>query len=265
MLRFEQNILQYRRASLTFALPQPQTSSVVRKDEQHLTAQERQVFISAIQEAVQSGIYSQFVGIHANMMHRQHTMMGPIGTQRFLPWHRDFVFKVELALRVFEPAFFVPYWDWLTDRQIPTWLQAFLPQGITDPSGNPIVVVRAPGSNDNARSLPERQDIAQVMAKQDYTSFTLALEGAEPPNTAHNQVHEWVGGTMDNFMYSPADPLFWLHHAQVDRLWAIWQQTHSQEKPDLSGKDATLDPWTEMAADVLDINTLHYTYEQLTF
>jgi hypothetical protein len=29
--------------------------------------------------------------------------------------------------------------------------------------------------------------------------------------------------------FSPNDPLFWLHHANVDRLWAIWQTMPGQE------------------------------------
>ncbi|MEM9804798.1 MAG: tyrosinase family protein [Cyanobacteria bacterium P01_D01_bin.56] len=35
-------------------------------------------------------------------------------------------------------------------------------------------------------------------------------------------------GTMDSIPCSPYDPIFWLHHANVDRLWAQWQdQGHS--------------------------------------
>lgn len=32
-----------------------------------------------------------------------------------------------------------------------------------------------------------------------------------------------VGGDLSDFYSSPGDPLFYLHHAQIDRLWAIWQ------------------------------------------
>jgi hypothetical protein len=38
----------------------------------------------------------------------------------------------------------------------------------------------------------------------------------------HNRVHVWVGGDMQ-FGTSPNDPVFFLHHANVDRLWAQWQ------------------------------------------
>jgi uncharacterized protein YegL len=50
----------------------------------------------------------------------------------------------------------------------------------------------------------------------------------------HNLPHPWVGGGAPSFtsggsmsfMASPNDPIFFLHHCNVDRLWAVWQQKH---------------------------------------
>lgn len=47
---------------------------------------------------------------------------------------------------------------------------------------------------------------------------------------AHDNVHGGVGGFMGAFM-SPVDPLFWMHHANLDRLWDVWtrrQQARGQ-------------------------------------
>ncbi len=61
-------------------------------------------------------------------------------------------------------------------------------------------------------------------------SFRNALEGWQPgwPNVAagsvpglHNRVHVWVGGSMGPGT-SPNDPAFFLHHSNVDRIWAKW-------------------------------------------
>lgn len=38
----------------------------------------------------------------------------------------------------------------------------------------------------------------------------------------HGRVHLWMGGNMSSSS-SPNDPLFWLHHANLDRIWAEWQ------------------------------------------
>jgi tyrosinase len=42
----------------------------------------------------------------------------------------------------------------------------------------------------------------------------------------HGQGHEYIGGDMNGGSPSPNDPIFFLHHAQVDRLWAAWQQAN---------------------------------------
>jgi tyrosinase len=59
------------------------------------------------------------------------------------------------------------------------------------------------------------------------------------PATMHNVVHGWVGGPLSSgavrprirgtmlLPTSPNDPVFFLHHANVDRLWAAWQAAHT--------------------------------------
>lgn len=51
-------------------------------------------------------------------------------------------------------------------------------------------------------------------------SFRLSVEMVQ-----HNLVHRWVGGHMVT-SGSPNDPVFWLHHCNIDRLWAHWQVQH---------------------------------------
>lgn len=41
----------------------------------------------------------------------------------------------------------------------------------------------------------------------------------------HNLVHRWVSGNMFDAS-SPNDPVFWLHHCNIDRIWALWQRQH---------------------------------------
>ena len=47
----------------------------------------------------------------------------------------------------------------------------------------------------------------------------------QPAPHLHNQVHVFIGGDMEQGT-SPNDPLFYLNHANIDRLWAAWQQKH---------------------------------------
>jgi hypothetical protein len=98
-------------------------------------------------------------------------------------------------------------------------------------------VQRSPGKPDD---LPTKRQIDDCLALPSYTEFTTTLEGL------HADVHAWVGGTMRDLLTSPADPLFWMHHANVDRIYTLWQKTHPDNPstiPRLSGSDLNIDPW----------------------
>ena len=65
------------------------------------------------------------------------------------------------------------------------------------------------------------------------------VEGWVGPARIHNNVHVWVGGDMQ-LSSSPNDPVFFLHHCNVDRIWAAWQEKHpaSPYVPDMSAPAA---------------------------
>jgi hypothetical protein len=113
----------------------------------------------------------------------------------------------------------------ILSRSIPQWLQNFIPTVIVD--GLPCEVVRAPGAYSNPRSkLPTPQDVTALGNETSYTAFTRALEAGLPlskyQTAMHNGVHMWVDGIMQDVMYSPTEVIFWLHHANCDRLWSNW-------------------------------------------
>jgi tyrosinase len=47
---------------------------------------------------------------------------------------------------------------------------------------------------------------------------------------AHPSGHQTVGGLMTDQFTSSGDPAFYLHHAQVDRMWSIWQSLDPAER-----------------------------------
>jgi tyrosinase len=64
---------------------------------------------------------------------------------------------------------------------------------------------------------------------------------------------------------APSDPIFWMHHGNIDRLWAQWQSSHPGLNPDLPGPPGTssspvMDPWAYTETDTRSITDLGYEY-----
>jgi Common central domain of tyrosinase len=111
---------------------------------------------------------------------------------------------------------------------------------------------------DAVSQLPTANDLRNTLAKGTYPSFQNALESGNglptfPSQQMHNGLHGWLGGAfgqMSDPSYSPFDPLFYLHHCNIDRLWAMWQMDgHASEYPSTGGQDNhrrndIMYPWT---------------------
>jgi tyrosinase len=218
-----------------------------RKDQESLTDIERERFLCALNVTIANGTYGKLVDIHAEM-HMQHT------NDRLLPWHRIFLLQLEYALRLIHPDVSIPYWDWTkaAEQSIPPWLASVLPV-VTTPTRT-IPVTRAPNSTADLAMIVS--NVPNIMAYTDFASFAGDLNGV------HGAVHIWVGGTMSDPSTSPADPIFWMHHANLDRLWWVWHTKpgNTGKNPPLSGTDAVMDPWSYTEPDTRDITTLGYTY-----
>jgi tyrosinase len=115
-------------------------------------------------------------------------------------------------------------------------------------------VVRAPGATSALATIAS--NVPSVMAATTFGSF------APPMNGVHGAVHIWVGGTMSDPSTAAADPIFWMHHANLDRLWWQWYNSPqgNHQNPPLVGMDAVMDPWAYTELDTRDITMLDYTY-----
>lgn len=229
---------------------------VIRKNTNAMTTQEKARFVSVLSQLISApedpNPYGNHVSYHReHHLYRMHPQSGPEGVQRFLPWHRVFLLKTEKMGQEIDEEFFIPYWDWRTEQEVPAWLVNFRP--IIRIPGDDIAVVRNPPRL--GVSLPTSTAIDGVNHATTFTDFTFRID---PP---HGAVHNWANGTLSNFNDSPCDPLFWLHHAMLDKVWAEWQATHANQNPSLEGKWRVMTPWTEDVDQVLNIENLGYQYQ----
>jgi len=143
----------------------------------------------------------------------------------------------------------IPYWKSSEEQAFPSWLLGFTPT--VNLMGGPHTVTRNIGM---FAVLPNASAVAAAMTNGTFNTFASALEGI------HNSGHVWVGGSMGSVPFAPCDPVFWMHHCEIDRIWAEWQATHPGQNPTLPGSSATMDPWTETEMDTRDITALGYQY-----
>ena len=60
--------------------------------------------------------------------------------------------------------------------------------------------------------------------------------------------------------FAAYDPLFWFHHCNVDRVWAIWQTINGIDTVPPHLRDVILTPYETTVRDVLNITSLNYDY-----
>lgn len=260
---------------------------------------------------------------------------GGSGAYGFFPWHRYFLYLLEQRLQGYVPGVMLPYWDWTDPFGTLLVDDFLSPDGESSSNNEirqGFFAKEAPGTGANmtaapawwpsslsgwnmhdvfgsysgalrrnlnsAASLPSAPTLRSALEKTTYPAFQNAVEtgsGTSPFHQLHNGLHGWIGGHMGNPFASPSDPIFYLHHCNCDRLWAMWQvDGHETEYP-LSGgrdqhhRDDPMYPWVGTlggyssnvdfspimmrdysslgvvtAADVLDHRALGYTYDTIT-
>jgi tyrosinase len=216
------------------------------------------------------------------------------GSWFFAPWHRSFIYYFEQLIQHFsgDPKFALPYWDWSRTTSVP---------GTFYGTGNPLNDILSIRSSScpsaptvgRGRSATEKfstSDLATYVGStvintmQDNSDFdTYGGGGPSNPGTGelewrpHNFVHRWVGGTKFSNMvqtFSPLDPIFWLHHCNIDRLYsnwlsrpqhvppsdAAWQKKSFQDFFDKDGKPAGSE---FTCGQTVDSTVMNYTYDEV--
>ena len=167
------------------------------------------------------------------------------GGPAFLAWHRELCNRFEQLLRTVDPQLSLHYWDWTTDPRAtagpggpvdlmtPDFMGSangdagppFANFESSEGAGHPVIwrnmLAGVPAVDSDATIVHSADGLPPA---DQYDTFNDALEDA------HDYVHaSYVRGTIGNAHVSFHDPFVFLLHANVDRLWAMWQRQPGQE------------------------------------
>ena len=138
--------------------------------------------------------------------------------------------------------------------------------GVYDPKRQPAL------NNGSATLDPNSTNVNDALNEPDYRTYQNDIQDGVPG--VHSYVHCTVGPTcpvahMGDVPVAGNDAVFYHHHANIDRLWACWQQTHtsppgSWQDQIFSFVDETGTLVTRPVKDFLDSTTLGYVYDNVS-
>ncbi len=229
----------------------------------------------------------------------------------FPPWHRGYLLALEAQIRAAVVSlggpknWALPYWNYLGPNNQYKMPPAFAQQTLPDGSPNPLFVEARYGpQNDGDIFIPIPPVSEQCQDNTLYTGSNpnTPRPGYGGPNTGfshsgrlsgnlesnpHNQVHVDVGGQAPQgnvwgLMSDPGlaalDPIFYLHHANIDRMWAEWNAKGNSNPtasnwlngPAAVGQREFIMPmpdcnaWVYTPAQVNSLSQLNYEYADLS-
>ncbi|KAJ2724590.1 hypothetical protein GGI07_001843 [Coemansia sp. Benny D115] len=207
----------------------------VRRNAASLTPQEWQSIGNVIQRMHQDGWITRFGTSHDRLFGRIH------GNTSFFPFHRRYLLEFENIARTYDPNFTIPYWD--------------ATESYRNPVADPLLSATALGTNGlpNTRCLDDgiqgKMQLSypnnhclrrnwnggnsinpwyapEIISSYIQSDTSLATFRENIEYSIHGAVHLGLAGDMDSG-YAAQDFSFMVHHANLDRLWWDWQNTHN--------------------------------------
>lgn len=198
----------------------------------------------------------------------------------FLPWHRMYVFFFESILRNVSgnATFTLPYWNYSTPV---TALHGVMPaqfRQATDPTFKSLFVSKRNSGVNSGQAIDQGQP-PQVLGLSSLAECMYApQQGVRQgfcmniDRNLHGNVHGLVGNglNMGAVPWAAGDPIFWMHHSNIDRLWASWNAggrknlaTSSFLAKTFVFADANGLRVVAKISDFLDVARLGYRYDRL--
>ncbi|KAJ1902365.1 hypothetical protein LPJ66_000125 [Kickxella alabastrina] len=214
------------------------TNIAVRKEVRSLTSAEWSAYTEAAKAAYNDKWIDWFGYLHDRIAMPIH------GNSMFLVYHRALTRDYEKILRGYNPSVSVPYWNSMVDYQKPDTSAVLSNTGVGGNGQGDGGCVNTGFASTWEYSYPSKHCLRRkynngtgisswyspefvthiLQSSVKYSDICAGLE-----NSVHGVVHLSLAGEMDT-MYSPEDPAFWIHHANIDRLFSQWQAVNPDER-----------------------------------
>ena len=208
----------------------PLLAQRIRKDHSEMTPSEKTAYVNALIVLRNNGTLTMIANHHSSHFSSPIHSTSTTNGEFFLPWHRVFAFEMENYIRGTSAAassLCIPYWDWRIENTLAnvTWDDADFLQLSAINSGNYTVtrslgttnILATPTAVTNLLAIPALMSSAPAsgLKSASVNFLTYRME------FWHDRGHNFIGGTMGGSS-SPRDPIFFLHHNFVDKLWQEW-------------------------------------------
>ncbi|HLX09918.1 MAG TPA: tyrosinase family protein [Thermoanaerobaculia bacterium] len=157
------------------------------------------------------------------------------GTPSFLTWHRMFLYYFERVLQgaANDKSLRLPYWDYTDPAQIQLPAQ-FAQAKLSGGADNPLFDPRR--RSQTVQLNPNQTNVDKLLKKTAYSSFSSELE-----QQPHGSTHCTVGPDcpyplMGDVPVAATDAIFWLHHANIDRIFECWLKEGGAVPDSLKGQ-----------------------------
>lgn len=203
-----------------------------------------------------------------------------VNIYHFLPWHRLYLSFFEIAVRNItgKDDFAIPYWDYTDDSSSENSIipEAFRnPADVTNSLYEPLRrrILNSGSSISDADEndpIPVADQVTQDTLiegkKQAYKAIRFRDFSSPLENSPHGSMHVELGGVYRSDTFNPIaqtetdtglmtsvptagfDPIFWVHHANIDRMWESWTRQREKDNPTATDIRVTVEelssvPW----------------------
>lgn len=242
----------FRSVSMDSVVTRKSVSSLSEAEERRFVAALRHMMTNVVPDVPGTSEYFRIASYHGwpsdYCSHGQETFPG---------WYRAYLTEFEVALRTADielggdGQLGLPYWDWLSNPTFPSIIRdhfsgdlptGFLPE---NEEADRVAWNRRNSDRRIRRNLLASNLLSQVDAclsvEEHWRHASMRWTRGFSLESPHNSVHVSCGFPMTSVAYAAFDPVFWLHHANVDRIYQAYLDRHDDSESEFQAMQQRLE------------------------